>query len=65
MRLRGGSAGIEPNCNAGDAGDAVLIPGWARSPGGGHGACALLSRSVVSNSLRPYSPRGPLSMGIL
>ena len=24
-------------CNAGDSGDACLIPGWWRSPGGGHG----------------------------
>ena len=24
--------------NAGDAGDAGLIPGWGRSPGGGHGS---------------------------
>ena len=26
-----------PPANAGDAGDAGLIPGWGRSPGGGHG----------------------------
>ena len=27
----------ESACNAGDAGDAGSIPGWGRSPGGGHG----------------------------
>ena len=26
-----------PPANAGDARDAGLIPGWGRSPGGGHG----------------------------
>ena len=26
-----------PLANAGDTGDAGLIPGWGRSPGGGHG----------------------------
>ena len=30
-------SGKEPTCNAGDAGDTGLIPGLARSPGGGHG----------------------------
>ena len=30
----GGSVGKESTCDAGDAG---LIPGWIRSPGGGHG----------------------------
>ena len=29
--------GKESTCNAGDAGDVSLIPGSARSPGGGHG----------------------------
>ena len=27
----------ECTCNAGDAGDSGLTPGWGRSPGGGHG----------------------------
>ena len=31
------SVGKEPVCNAGDARDMGLIPGWGRSPGGGHG----------------------------
>jgi len=31
------SVGKEPACNAGDARDMGLIPGWGRSPGGGHG----------------------------
>ena len=26
-----------PPANAGDLRDVVLIPGWGRSPGGGHG----------------------------
>ena len=30
----GGSGGKESACNVGDLG---LIPGWGRSPGGGHG----------------------------
>ena len=29
--------GKESACNAGDAGDAGSVPGWGRSPGGGHG----------------------------
>ena len=29
--------GEESTCNAGHAGDAGSIPGWGRSPGGGHG----------------------------
>ena len=32
-----GSVGKESTCNAGDSGDAGLIPGSGRSPGGGHG----------------------------
>ena len=32
----GGSVGKESTCNAGDAGDAGLIPESGRSPGGGH-----------------------------
>jgi len=30
-------SGKESTCNAGDTGDASLIPGWGRSPGGGLG----------------------------
>jgi len=33
----GGSDGKESACNAGDIGDANLIPGLVRSPGEGHG----------------------------
>ena len=33
----GGSAGKESACKAGDTGDAGLIPGSGRSPGGGYG----------------------------
>ena len=34
MGFPGGSNGKESACNVGDRG---LIPGWGRSPGGGHG----------------------------
>ena len=37
MGLQGGSVGEESACNAGDAGDAVSIPGLGRSPGEGNG----------------------------
>ena len=37
MGFPDGSAGKEPTCNTGDAGDAGLIPGSGRSPGGGNG----------------------------
>ena len=30
-------SGKESACNAGDAGDLGSVPGWGRSPGGGHG----------------------------
>ena len=30
-------SGKESACNAGDSGDANLIPGWGKSSGGGHG----------------------------
>ena len=33
----GGSLGKEPTCNAGNARDAVSVPGLGWSPGGGHG----------------------------
>ena len=32
-----GLSSKESTCNAGDTGDAGLIPGLGRSPGGGHG----------------------------
>ena len=35
MGFPGGSVGKESACNAGDTGDAGLIPGWGRSPGKG------------------------------
>ena len=52
----GGSDGKESACNAGDLG---LIPGWGRSPGGGHGSS--LQYSCLENphgqrSLAGYSP---------
>ena len=28
---------VKNACNAGDTGDAGSMPGWGRSPGGGHG----------------------------
>ena len=32
----GGSVVKNPSANAGDIGDAGSIPGWGKSPGGGH-----------------------------
>ena len=32
-----GSAGNESTCTAGVTGNSGLIPGWEKSPGGGHG----------------------------
>ena len=37
MSFPGGVSGKESACKAGDLGDVDLIPGWGRSPGGGHG----------------------------
>ena len=37
MSFPGGVTGKESACKAGDLGDVDLIPGWGRSPGGGHG----------------------------
>ena len=38
MSFPGGVSGKESACKAGDLGDVDLIPGWGRSPGGGHGS---------------------------
>ena len=46
------SVGKEPACNAGDARDMGLIPGWGRSPGGGHGNP--IQYSYLEN---PHEPR--------
>ena len=35
--LPDGLVGKESACKAGGTGDAGSIPGWGRSPGGGHG----------------------------
>ena len=37
MGFPDGTSGKEPAANAGDVRSAGLIPGWGRSPGGGHG----------------------------
>ena len=37
LQFPGGSVGKNPPVNAGDTGDAGLIPGLGRSPGGGNG----------------------------
>jgi len=37
MGFPNGSEGKESTCNTGDTGDAGLIPGSGRSPGGGNG----------------------------
>ena len=36
MGFPGGSVVKNPPANSGDAGNAVSIPGWGRSPGGGN-----------------------------
>ena len=45
--------------NAGDTRDMDSIPGWGRSPGGGHGNHGILPReSHGQRSLTSYSPQG-------
>ena len=48
-----------PSADAGDRGDAGLIPGWGRSPGEGHGKLTpvfLPGESHGQRSLAGYSP---------
>ena len=50
-----------PACKVGDAEDAGLIPGWGRSPGGGHGnplQCSCLENPHGERSLAGYGPWG-------
>ena len=42
-------SGQESSCNAGDARDRGSIPGWGRSPGGGHGSP--LQNSCLENPM--------------
>ena len=49
MGFPGGSDSKESACNARDTGDMGLIPGWGRSPGGGHGNP--LQRSCLENPM--------------
>ena len=54
----GGSDGKESACNAGDLGS---IPGWGKSPGGGHSNpchCSCLENPHGQRNLVGYSPRG-------
>ena len=54
----GGSDYKESACNAGDLG---LIPGWGKSPGGGHGnplQYSCLEHPHGQRSLAGYSPWG-------
>ena len=48
----------EAACNAEDAGNAGLIPGWGRSPGGGNGN--LLQYSCLENSMDCSTPGLPV-----
>ena len=58
MGFPGGSVGKEPVFNAGDTRDMVLIPGWGRSPGGGHSNP--LQYSCLENPMdRGACPWGP------
>ena len=59
MEFLGGSMGKESLCNAGDKGDADLIPGSGRSPGGGHGnplqySCLESPTTEEPGGLRPW-----------
>ena len=54
MGLQGGSVGEESACNAGDAGDAVSIPGLGRSPGEGNGIS--LQHSCLGNPMNRGAP---------
>ena len=50
-----------PPANAEDLRDAGLIPGWGRSPGGGHGnplQCFCLENPHGWKNLAGYSPSG-------
>ena len=61
MGFPGGSVGKESTCNAGDAGEGVLIPGSRRYPGGGKWqptAVFLPGKSHGQRSLVGYSPEG-------
>ena len=49
MGFPSGSDSKESACNAGDTGDMGLIPGWGKSPGGGHGNP--LQRSCLENPM--------------
>ena len=54
-----GTSGKEPTANAGDARDRGSIPGWGRSPGGGHSnptPVFLPGASHGQRSLEGYSP---------
>ena len=54
----GGSDGKESACGAGDTGS---IPGWGRSPGGGHGNplhYSCLENPMDRAAWRGYTPRG-------
>ena len=54
-----GSALKESTCNAGDAGEAGLIPGLGRSPGGGNNHSSILAWEI------PWTePGGPQSVGL-
>ena len=47
--LPGGPGGKEPSVNSGGIREAGLIPGWGRSPGGGHSnplQCSCLENSM-------------------
>ena len=55
-------SGKESTCIAVAAGDADLIPGWGRSPGGGHGN--LLQDSCLENPMDRGAWQATGSMGL-
>ena len=63
LQLPGGSVGIESTRNEGDAGDAVFIPGSAKSPGGGHGAVLCLVAQWCPTLCDPIAQEAPCPWG--
>ena len=50
--------GKESACNAGDTGNADLIPGWGRSPGNNPLRYSCLEKSHGQRSQAGYCPQG-------
>ena len=58
LAFPGGSVVKNSLASAGDTGSVGLIPGWGRSPGGGHTThCSILENPMDRGEVG-YSPRG-------